>query len=190
MHGPTRQSGVTLLEMAIAVAVTVSLIGAVLTIGVETASFASYADEDFSTQFEANRSFESATAALRKTGWSELSGTDYPRVSVGGDELEFRLLTDTDGNGHPFDGATGELEWDDTVYTLRRDAVTGMLGVYDGTTLLRTIGRYIESVTFETNVQDPALHRREIRIAITATRPASDGSSITYTAAGSVHMRN
>ncbi|MCA8960805.1 MAG: hypothetical protein KDC38_09840, partial [Planctomycetes bacterium] len=82
------------------------------------------------------------------------------------------------------------LEWGSELYTIRREA-DGTLGIFDASdTLQWTCGRSIQSVTFETVVEDSLLHYQEIRVTIVASRNASDGTPISYTASGSVHMRN
>ncbi|MEM7168352.1 MAG: prepilin-type N-terminal cleavage/methylation domain-containing protein [Planctomycetota bacterium] len=186
-----REAGYTLLEMTIALAVTMTLIVAVLTIGAETARFSSYADQDFTVQFEANRAFTRISELMRKTGWSTQGTTNYPLVNVAEDEIEFRLLDDIDGNGYPFDATTGDLEWDTDVFTISRNPVLETLFVYDDEdNPVWTLGRYVQSVRFQTINQDAALHLKEVRVEVVCRRTANDGNDIEYTAAGSVHMRN
>ena len=48
----------------------------------------------------------------------------------------------------------------------------------------------LQSVTFDTFQEDSSLHRMEVRVSITAAKQARDGTQLSYTAVGSVHMRN
>ncbi|MGE3165595.1 MAG: type II secretion system protein J [Planctomycetota bacterium] len=186
-----RQEGYTLLEMSIAVAVTSLMIALVLSVGVETVGFASYADEDFSVQFEANRAFDRTTEILRKVGRNTVSGVTYPAISPDGSEISFRVLQDADGNGYPFDGTTGDLEWTSDVFTIRRDAADDTLYVFDQFgNRVWTLGRYVDEVQFEMVEQNNTLGIDEVSASISASHLANDGNEIRYTASGSIHMRN
>ncbi len=184
-------SGFTIIELTITIALSSIVSAVVLNIGIETMKFTSYADEDFVAQGEANRGFDRVSEALRKTGWNtSASSTTYPRVINGGDEIQFRVLTDLDGNGYEFDAATGDLEWNAEVFSIRREE-DGTLAIFDADgDRVWTCARSISDVTFSTSVEDPALHFREIRVQITGSRATSDGTTLTSTASGSVHMRN
>jgi len=189
MHMDSR-SGMTLIEVSIAVALGAILSGVVLSIGVETLKFASYADEDFIAQVDANRGFDRVSEVLRKTGWNTQGVDTYPRVIEDGAAIEFRLLVDLDGNGFSFDGETGDLEWSNAVFTIRRQA-DGTLGIFDqGGNCIWLCTRSIASVTFTTSIEDPSLHYQEIRITIVGSRVTTDGSTLEYTADGSIYMRN
>lgn len=192
MHEPrAREAGYTLLEMTIALVVTMSLIVSVLTIGAETVRFTSYADQDFTVQYEANRAFARISELMRKTGWSTQGTETYPQIPAGSDEVHFRLLEDIDGNGYPFDATTGDLEWGTDVYYIALNPTLETLFVYDAAdNPVWTLGRYVQSVTFETVVEDSNLHFKELRVTVNCSRLANDGVPIDYTAAGSVHMRN
>lgn len=186
-----RQDGYTLLEMSIAVAVTSLMIALVLSVGVETMSFWSYADEDFSVQFEANRAFDRTTEILRKVGRNTVGAVTYPQVSPDQTEISFRILQDADGNGYPFDGTTGDLEWTSDVFTIRRDTGDETLYVFDQFgNRVWTLGRYVDEVQFQMVEQNNTLGIDEVRAVITASHEANDGNEIRYTASGSIHMRN
>lgn len=186
-----RQAGYTLLEMAIAVVVTSILIAVVLSVGVETVGFASYADRDFQVQYEANRAFHRVAEILRKVGWNGSGGTNYPSVGGSSDEFTFRILEDIDGNGHPFDSTTGDLEWGADVFRIARDDAQRSLFVYDSSgNEIWTLGRQVDSITFATYQQDNNLHFQEVQVTITTSGVTNDGNTISYTVSGSIHMRN
>ncbi|MEM7261552.1 MAG: prepilin-type N-terminal cleavage/methylation domain-containing protein [Planctomycetota bacterium] len=187
---PSRSAGFTIVEMTMVIAISAILIAVALTVGAETLKYTAYAQDDFSVQHEANRAYNRITEVLRKTGWSTDATETYPRVIDGGAALELRLLDDLDGNGWPFSGTSGDLEWGSEIYTIRREA-DGTVAIFDNTdTVVWTCGRLIESISFETVIQEPSLHFQEVRITILATRTTADGVPLSFTAAGSVHMRN
>ncbi|MCA8960806.1 MAG: hypothetical protein KDC38_09845, partial [Planctomycetes bacterium] len=107
MKRQSRTEGFTIVEASIAVAIGALLTGVVLSIGVETMKFSSYADSDFAVQYEANRAFDRVSEVLRKVGWNNSAGATYPHVLSAGAEIQFRMLQDLDGNGYTFDGSTG-----------------------------------------------------------------------------------
>lgn len=186
-----RRSGHTLLEMSIAVTVTSIMIAIVLSVGVETLGFSSYMDEDFTVQYEANRAFDRTSEIIRKVGWNTEGAATYPAVAAGLGTISFRVLDDLDGNGYSFDATTGELEWSAGVFTIALNPDDRTLYVFDeNNNAIWTLGRYIDSVRFETVQQDNTLQRPEVRVEITASRLTNDGNTITYTAAGSINMRN
>jgi hypothetical protein len=186
----TRNSlGFTLLETTISLALIGVLLTSVLSITVETASFIGDTDVDNAIQMEGNRAFQRLAEVLRKSGRSELAGVSYPRVTAGGSEVEFRILTDLDGNGYPFEESTGVLEWSPTIYTVKAEP-SGDFGIYDGGTKVYHLARFIFDVSFETANENPARHFKEILVSFQARRSTRAGADLAYETNGSIHMRN
>src|SRR4030095_1420607 len=165
----SRQGGFTFIEAAISLAIFAMLLTSVFSIAIETSNFVRDNESDIIVQTEGNRVLDRFMAILRKSGRITVAGVSYPRVTNGGSELEFKLLTDLDGNGYAFSDATGALEWDPAVYTLKADA-GGNLDVYQNGTKVYPMGRYIRNLSFQTVVENPALHLKEIRIAYEARK--------------------
>ena len=184
------ERGLTALEVLIAMTVLSVLIAGVLAISVETARFTAFADDDYIVQNEATRSIAKMSDILHKTGWADVGGITFPQVWNQGDELDFVLNGDIDGNGYAFNQVTGELEWAPVIYTARRDGVTGTLGVYVGPFLLWVLGSNISDVDFLTNVEDSAVQFKEIRVTVQADRVTPDGLPVSYSTTSSIHMRN
>ncbi len=185
-----REQGLTLLEVLISMTVLSVLIVGVLAISVETAKFTAFADDDFIVQNEVQRSLSKMGDILHKTGWASVGGATFPQVWNNGDELDFVLNGDIDGNGYAFNQTTGELEWAPVIYTTRRDGVTGTLGVYVGPFLLWVLGSNISDIDFLTNVEDNAVQFKEIRVMVQADRVTPDGTPVTFSTTQSIHMRN
>jgi len=187
-HGS--KSGFTIIEVAVSLAVLVMIFTTVFSITVETARFLSENDTSTTLQLEGQRSMERLTEILRKTGRVTSAGVSYPRVVAGGTGIEFLVLTDIDGNGYPFDGTTGALEWDPTVYTAGVDS-NGNFNVLDsGGNKVYALGRFINNLSFETITEDSSIHFREIRLAFDVRGPAISGYDMVYPFSGSIHMRN
>jgi len=184
------QQGFTLLEVLIAMTILSVLVAGVLAISVETARFTAFADDDFIVQNEATGSVKKMGDILHKTGWADVGGFVFPQVWNNGDELDFVLNGDLDGNGYAFNQATGELEWAPVIYTARRDALTGTLGVYVGPFLLWVLGSNISNVDFLTSVEDNTLQFKEVRVTVQADRVSPDGTPVSYSTTSSIHMRN
>ena len=155
----------------------------------ETASFVLDNDTDVITQNEGNRVYDRLLSVLRKTGRVTVGAVTYPRVTAGGTQLEFRRLTDLDGNGYAFDQATGFLEWDPFVYTLATDGANNM-DVYRAGVKVYPLGRYIQNVQFQTINEDPGLNLREISVTYEARKATGKGFDMVHSVNGSVHMRN
>ena len=190
--GPSRrrgEAGFTFVEVAISLAIFAMLLASVFSIMVETSSFLRDNEDDVVVQAEGNRAFQRFADVLRKSGRVTAGGFSYPRVANGGAELEFKVLSDLDGNGFAYDGATGALEWDPSVYTLKTDG-SGNLDVYNGGTRIYSLGRFIQNLRFETIAEDSALHLKEIRIAYEARKPTGKGFDLVQSVSASVHMRN
>ena len=185
-----RQSGLTLVEVAVSVTVFMLLVGSVLSIAVETSNFIGDTDVDYSVQTEVNRSQLRLAEVLRKSGPNSVSGTSYPVVINSGSELQFRLLTDLDGNGHPFDATTGQLEWGGTVYSIRLDAPTRTLSIYNGPNPVRVLGRFVDSVSFATYIEDNTLQLKEVRVSIAASKQLKSGQTVQHASTFNVFMRN
>ncbi len=182
--------GLTIIEMTIAVVILSLLVATVLNITTDVMAFANYAETQFVAQSEANRAFQRISEIVRKVGWSTVAAVNYPQVSADRSELRFRLLSDLDGNGFPFDGTSGDLEWSDQILTIRRDAAAEALYVYNGAIIRWTLGRHVESVSFETFREDPSLGLRELRVTVVARMETRDGNEMRHTATGSIYMRN
>lgn len=170
-----RQQGLSLVEVGVSLSVFSILLVSVFSIAVETSNFIGDTDVDHSVRTEVGRVYGRLSEVLRKSGWNELGAVEYPRVTKGGKELEFRLLRDLDGNGHAFDSSTGQLEWSPTIYSVRLDGTTGVLAVYDDQDQVFLLGRHIEDVDFATYIQDNSLHLKEIQVSITASRTTRRG---------------
>ena len=182
--------GHTLPEVLIAAAIIFLLVAVGLSIASESMKMAAFAEADFRVQHEANRSFRRLTEVLRETGWNSEGSTTFPEISVDRTELRFRQLADLDGNGYAFDETTGELEWGAMIYTLRIDPDEKLLAIFDATDeRVLVLGRYIDSVEFRTHLQDPTLHRQEVRVTIRTEKLSPDGDPLTFISAGSIHLR-
>lgn len=185
------ESGFTLVEAVISLAVMSTLMVSVLSIATDMTIFSRNADAQSGVQADADQAFTRLTEILRKSGWSELGGTDYPRVISGGTELEFRILRDVDGNGYGFNASTGELEWGNEVYRVARDASTNTLYVYapDGTPAWH-LARHVTLVDFATYKQDSTLNIKEISVIVATERQNARGDPISFETTGSIQMRN
>jgi hypothetical protein len=198
----------TLIEMSISIGLLGIVAVSVLSIAVETTAFLGDGETDLAVQTEAARVFSRMAEIVRKSGRMQEGGVAYPRVVDGGAALEFRLLKDADANGYGFDGTSGELEWSDTVYTLRCDE-SGNLGVYAGAAavdhLARLVdddeedddeeavyhlGRFVGNLQFATVVEDSSLGLEEVRVAFAIRKPNAQGVEKLFSLSGSIHMRN
>ena len=119
-----------------------------------------------------------------------MSGTSYPVVINSGTELQFRMLTDLDGNGYSFDATTGQLEWGGTIYSIRLDAPTRTLSIYNGTNPVRVLGRFVDSVSFATYIEDNTLQLKEVRVSIASSRQLKSGQTVQHGSSFNVFMRN
>jgi prepilin-type N-terminal cleavage/methylation domain-containing protein len=189
MRAANDSPGFTLVEVAIAMAVIFVLMGSVFTITVQTSSFLSDTDTDFAVQTEGSRAFARLTDTLRKTGRVTVGGVAYPRVTGGGSELEFLILTDIDGNGYAFEEGTGKLEWDSRVFKVKTDA-EGYLDIYHGIDKVYALGRYVTGLEFETIAENNTLHLKEIHVAFETRKTARGGTTMSFPVDGSIHMRN
>ena len=185
-----RQSGMTLVEVAVSASVFMLLVGSVLSVAVETSSFIGDTDVDYSVQTEVNRAQLRLAEVVRKSGWNSVSGTSYPVVINSGAELQFRMLTDLDGNGYSFDATTGQLEWGGTIYSIRLDAPTRTLSIYNGTNPVRVLGRFVDSVSFATYIEDNTLQLKEVRVSIASSRQLKSGQTVQHGSSFNVFMRN
>src|ERR1041385_6908806 len=156
MERAPRARGFTVVEVLVALSLFALMVGSMLSITFETYASIGDVEADFSAQTETNLAYDRLAEVLRKSGPSSLAGVDYPRVTAGGNELEFRVLRDLDGNGYAFSATTGEAEWSPDVYRVARDP-DGTLRVYRGNVPVWHIARHIQAVSFQTYLQDPAL---------------------------------
>ena len=184
------ERGFTILEMTVSVGVGIVLIAGALGLGVETIRFASATEDETIVRHEANRAFRRLSELLREVGWATVDNTTYPMISEAGDQLTFRILEDSDGNGWPFSASTGELEWGATLFDVRVNPKDDTLYVFQGTEPVWTLGRHVDSVAFVSYQQDPTVFFQELQVTITASRVNHRGETVQYTAAGSIHMRN
>ena len=185
------RSGFTLLEAIISMAVVATLMVSVLSIATDMTIFSRNADAHSGIQADADQAFGRLAEILRKSGWSDLAGTTYPRVLAGGAQLQFRILADADGNGFNFDAVTGELEWSTQIYRVARDPSSNTLYVYapDGTRVWH-LARHVTLVDFATYLQDSTLNINEVSVTIATEREDARGQPIGFETAGSIHMRN
>ena len=191
MRKPTNpESGFTIIEMTVSLAVFAILLTSLFAVAVETSRFVSESDLDRMVQMEASQAFRRLSQELMKSGWNELAGVSYPRVVGAGSELEFRVLVDADGNGEAFDATTGELEWSSNVFSVRRDPAIKRLFIYDADVPVWSLGRFVESVSFSTYNEDSNLELQEIHVVIVTNKLARDGNPLTHTVSGSIRMRN
>jgi prepilin-type N-terminal cleavage/methylation domain-containing protein len=181
--------GFTFVEVTMSLAIFTVLMTSALSLTQETMSFVLDNDADVTVQNEGNRAYGRLLGVVKKSGRVTLGGVTYPRVTGGGTRLEFRRLADLDGNGYPFDQATGALEWDPFVYTLTTDS-ENRLDVYRSGDKVYPLGRFIQNLRFETIQEDPALHLSEIRITYEARKPTGKGFDMVHAVNASVHMRN
>jgi hypothetical protein len=178
-----------MIEAAISLGVTGILLTSVFSITVETSSFLGDNETDTTLIGEGSRAFERLADVLRKSGRDASSGVEYPRVVGGGAELEFRLLSDIDGNGFAFDAATGALEWNPKVFSARTDA-NGEFWVFDGGTPVYLLGRFVRDLNFETLNENPALQLKEIHVRFRVERRGRVGATLSRAVDGTVNMRN
>jgi hypothetical protein len=178
-----------MIEVAISMAVFALLITTVFSITVETSSFLGDNDVESSVQLEGHASFERLSEILRKSGRITLGGITYPRVLNGGTELEFRILTDLDGNGYAFNATNGALEWSGTIYRVKADAA-GNLGIYNGGTLVYALGRFIRNLNFQTVTENPALHLKEVQVTFESRKATRKAFDLIYPVNGSILLRN
>ncbi len=189
MKTQDHDSGFTLIEASVSLAVLGLLLTSVFSIVVETSNFLRDNEVDTVLQTEGTRMLERVTEVLRKTGRTELGGVRYPSVRDGGSRLEFLVLDDADGNGHAFDGTTSLLEWRPTVYSIARDA-DGQVQVVAGGIPVCFLGRFVNSLSFQTVDENPGLHLKEISVSFEVERKVKSGYSLAYGLSGSIHMRN
>ncbi len=185
----SKNDGFTLIEAAISIAIFATLLASAFTLAFDMSSFVRDYDDDVAVQTEGNRAVERFMDVLRESGRVTIGGVTYPRVVLGGAGLEFRILQDLDGNGYEFDAATGALEWSPKVFTMRADAA-GNLGVFDGATVVYSLGRFVSGLDFRTILQDASLHLREVRIRFEARKPTGKGYDAVHGVDASVHLRN
>lgn len=194
MRGPAimelhRKSGFTLIEMSVSLGVFVVIATSMLSLAAQTTTFLGGVDADQQVQTAVNLSFQRLSEVLRKSGWVTQGGATYPRLVGAGHELEFRFLAPTKDGGYPIDAATGELEWDARVFSVRR-TTDGTLAIYHNVARVLLLGRHIEAVDFYTYLQDSSLARNEIRIVIFARRDDPQGKPVSCTRSESIFMRN
>ncbi len=181
--------GFTLIEMMISLAILGILLVSVFSITIETYAYIADTEVDYSTQAEANQALDRMSEILRKCGWNSAGGLNYPRVTGGGTELQFRVLRDLDGNGFPYSATTGELEWGPMVYTIRQDG-GGNLRVFNNTGPVWHLARYVNSISFATYNENPALHLREVQVTLQTRKMTKGGAPIDFSLVGTVDMRN
>lgn len=182
-------AGFTILELSISIGIGVTLLVGMLGLNTESSRFMRHVDVNSVVRYEADRAFARVSEILRKAGWNSNGINTYPLVSVDRSEIQFRVLEDLDGNGYPFEQATGDLEWGALVYTVKRDP-EGTLAVYLGGNPVWTLGRHIDEVEFVTFQEDNTVFLQEVRVRIKAARTTPEGYEVSHTVSSSVHMRN
>ena len=178
-----------MIEVVISLAVMAILLVSVFSITVETSAFVANNDTDAAVQAEVQQGMNRLTELLRKCGWNTAAGTTYPRVTSSGNALQFRRLQDLDGNGYPFDAATGGLEWAATVYEIRVDG-SGNLQVFAGGAPVWHLCRFVSDVDFATYLEVSSLALREIQVTVRTQRLNRRGETLGATLSGTVDMRN
>ena len=185
----TRRRGVSLLETVVSLALFGLLVVAMFSLSTESLALVDTIDTDFTVQTEGTRTFDRLAETLRESGRVEDGSVHYPRVTNSGTQLEFRILEDLDGNGHPFDQTTGEREWANDVYTVRADA-QGDCGIYRGTEKVFHLGRHVSRLQFATVDEDNTLGLREVSVSLETRKPGRDGVELLYTLDATVNLRN
>jgi len=185
-----KERGLTLLEMMISLAVLSIMITSMFSIAVQSYAFIGDNEADFGAQNEATQAFERMTEILRKCGWNTSADhVTYPRVLNQGKELQFRVLSDLDGNGYAFKEGTGELEWSSTIYRIVMDG-KGSLRVFAGDDPIWHLCRHIRNVNFETYLQNNSLQMREISVSVETERMTRRSRPVSFTLSGTIDMRN
>ena len=121
-----RRSGFTLLEVCVALATVMVLMGTTLGVVGEMTNFLQGETMEGEFTVKASMALGKLEREIRKTGSTVIGGTAYPQVGSAGAEFHFVRLADPPTAGH---GST-ELLWDPTVYTVR--VVDGILGIWSG----------------------------------------------------------
>jgi hypothetical protein len=165
------------------------LLASVFSIALETSSFLGETDADIAVQMEGHRAFTRLAEVLRKSGRVVINNVTYPLVTGGGSKLQFRILTDRDGNGYAFEEGTGNLEWDGRVFTLQTDS-EGNLDVYEGTSKVYALARYISGLSFQTINENNTLYLKEILVKFQASKSTRSGATVVFPVQGSIYMRN
>ena len=190
MRKRSERDGFTVLEVAVSMTIIALLIGSLFSITVETSTFLRDNDADSMLQLEAQRTVDKLTEIIRKCGRVDAGGgITFPVVANGGRELQFRVLADLDGNGYAYNESSGAVEWGPRIYTARADAA-GNLDIYEGGLKVYALGRFVNDLRFETVVENPTLHLKEVRVRFDARRAAPSGHIASYAVDTSIHMRN
>ena len=186
---PSRSRGFTLVETSIALAIFGILLAVFASAALDLLRFAAGNDTHLTVELEATRVISRSTEVLRESGRVEIDSIEYPRVIDGGAALEFRILTDLDGNGFPFDEESGELEWDPDVYTVRVDAEGNAQVERDGTPV-HHLGRHVRDLQVTTIDEDPAVGLNEIRLSFATSKQTPRGELLERPVTLHVQMRN
>ena len=185
------ESGASLIELVAAATLTVVVTATALTIASETIQFATAKADTANTQSTAERAFARTVEVLRKCGLYEEGLDRFPAVIEGGDEIQFVVPVDKDGDGVPLDKLTGEIEWSDTIYRIRLDKETETLAVVDEEDEeVWVLGKSVADVSFVSYLDDPTLNYKEFRVTITSEHVDNRGRTTAHTAFGIVFMRN
>jgi len=186
----SRQKGMTLIEIILVSALMMIMMGSIFAVVTGGVSMAHFNSSVAHLQSQTVRSFTLLSEVLGKCGWNNDGVTVFPEINTAGDEMQFRIPEDLDGNGYPFDQATGDVEWGEEVYTLRLDPDTRILSIYDSSdTIVRVLGTSISSVELLTIVEDDTLDPNEVKVSIQATGATPEGD-VTRICAGSIFMKN
>ena len=184
-----KAAGFSLMEATISMIVLALLVTSVFSITVESTALLGDIDVEYVVQMDGSRALTQITDILHKTGRMEDDGVLYPRVLADASVLEFRIPEDLDGNGYPFDGTTGAIEWNPNVFSIKADG-NGNLSVYRSGTEVYPIAHHVSSVHFETALENPTLHLTEISIELEIRKTLKSEDDVVFLLTGTVHMRN
>jgi len=194
----SRKEGFSLLEVAISLGIFATLMISMFTIAGETSAYVRDTESAFTVQREATGAFQKLKDVLQRSSWVTIDGITYPRIpetmnGTSGEPinlLEFRVLDDLDGNGYPFEEATGLLEWNTNVFSIRHDPAAGTLAAYRGDLPVRHLGYHVKEVQLDTFLEDNSLDYKEIHASILAEMTSHRGKVISFKFSGSFYMRN
>lgn len=172
-----KQTGFTLLEACVAVGILVILIGSALMVFGEMTYFLGNADTRAAFALDSSSGFTKLDSELREIGQTVVGGVSYPSINNAGDELSFVRLASPPC---AYDGST-DLEWDPTVYTIKRD--NGELAIWQGNQKKLILCRNVQSLTF-------ALAGRKLTIDLVQQGTDSRGQQITQNVRRVIVIRN
>ena len=172
-----RRQGFTLLELCVACAVLMIVMGAVLAVTGDMAAFATRQDTQLAFALNASQAMTKLDQELRKTGQTVVDGEAYPHVAADGVEFNFVRLADppctTNGGA--------DLLWNPAVYTVK--AVHGELGIWEGAVRKLIMCTGVESVAF-------TRAGRRITVDMTLAKADARGDRVQHDVRHMIIMRN